>query len=282
MQGRQQVYSRRSTAPFAQSHTRPVEPIDESTLKLWEFRVFTRSMDAAVARCMSVIADRRSGAALRPAMLTLALNPEKVVRARQDGELADALSRAGLLIPDGVGISLAALVLRGRRVRRIPGADLMPQLCEAAAQNGYRVFLYGARPEVNERAERALKQRFPTLIIAGRVHGYVDDEGPESAAAQIAATAPDIVFVALGSPRQERWMVSHAASLPVAIVQGVGGTFDVLAGSVHRAPRPFRAAGLEWLYRLASDPRRWRRQLALLTFLRWVARSRLGLMRATD
>ncbi len=241
------------------------------TLRILGYDVFAGGMSGALACCAELVRARRENPGARPPALVLALNPEKVVRARHDPELAAALRSAELLIPDGIGVCAAALSLRGRWLGRVAGADLMPQLCALAVEHDFGVFLYGARPEVNASAARALQSRFPGLRIVGRAHGYSPDGDAEAVAEQIRATRPDIVFVALGSPRQERWMLAECARLPVAVVQGVGGTFDVLAGAAERAPRAMRSMGLEWLYRLLDDPRRWRRQLALVSFARWVA-----------
>lgn len=210
-----------------------------------------------------------------PARAILAVNPEKVMQARANPLLRRALANAGLVIPDGTGVVLAVRLLERQRIRRVAGADLMPAICERAARQGYSVFLYGASPEVNERAAAALLAHYPRLRIAGREHGYVAPEEMPALIDRINAAAPDILFVALGSPRQEQWMEEHLPRLRVKVCQGVGGTFDVLAGRVKRAPLLFRRASLEWFYRLCTDPRRIRRQMALPRFVYWLALERM-------
>lgn len=195
-----------------------------------------------------------------------AVNPEKVMRARRDTDLHRLLASATLLIPDGIGVVIAARWLKLGRFGRVPGSELMPRLCSEAAERGHGVFLFGARPEVNEAAAAALARRYPGLAIAGRQHGYVAKADMPALVERINASGADILFVALGSPRQEAWMCAHAADLNVKVAQGVGGTFDVLAGRVNRAPKFFRSVNLEWLYRLACEPRRIWRQRALLSF----------------
>lgn len=205
----------------------------------------------------------------------LAVNPEKVVRAQQDPMLLQTLKAGGLLIPDGIGVVLAARLLGLGSMERVAGADLMPALCDLAARRGYGIFLYGASPEVNERAAASLLAQFPALRIVGRQHGYVRQEEMQSLVQTINDSAADILFVALGSPRQELWMQTYLPQLSVRACQGVGGTFDVLAGNVSRAPRWAIRANAEWLYRLLSQPSRMLRQAALPKFAVQVLRAAL-------
>ena len=200
------------------------------------------------------------------ALTIFAVNPEKVIRARTDSKVLQILQGAGLLIPDGIGVVLAARWLGLGGMRRVAGADLMPELCRLAARKGRGVFLYGAKPEVNERAAVVLRQHFPALIIVGRQDGYLPEEEMPLLIQRINSSHADILFVALGSPRQELWMETYLPYLNVRICQGIGGTLDVLAGAAPRAPELCRRLGLEWLYRLLSDPKRAKRQLALPEF----------------
>lgn len=228
------------------------------------------TMDQAVERARQWLESGEQGN-------VLAVNPEKVMRARRDPEVHGFLDSARLLIPDGIGVVLAARWLGLGRFERVAGADLMPRLCQMAAANGYPVFLYGASDEVNRRACEGLQRRYPDLVIAGRSHGFVSDDDMPELVGRINACGAKLVFVALGSPRQERWMQRYMPQLEARVFQGVGGTFDVLAGAVRRAPLAFRALHLEWLYRLLSDPRRLRRQRALPRFMFNVLRAKRGL-----
>lgn len=196
----------------------------------------------------------------------LAVNPEKVMRAQQDSELLDQLRSADLLIPDGVGVVLAARLLGLGHAERVAGAELMPRLCERAAAKGYTVFLFGASTEVNQQAVAVLRERYPGIRIVGSQHGYVKEEEMPSLITRINECKPDLLFVALGSPHQELWMSRYLSQLKIKVCQGVGGTFDVIAGRVRRAPKFFRSLHLEWFYRLASNPSRIRRQIALPIF----------------
>lgn len=196
----------------------------------------------------------------------IAVNPEKVIAAQSDHRLLKALQSAGLLIPDGIGIIFAARLLHRRRLRRVPGSELMPKICEYAAEMGYAVFLFGATAEVNELASAELKRRYPKIHIAGAEHGYLPDDDMPGLVERINSSGAKILFLALGSPRQEDWMLKHLAALNVRVCQGVGGTFDVLSGRVNRAPIIFQKLNLEWLYRLLANPRRLTRQTALPRF----------------
>ncbi len=206
------------------------------------------------------------GGQRRP-LLVIAINPEKVMKAQRDAELRDFIEQAGLRIADGVGIVLASR-LRGGAVRsRVTGVDLMLLLIEEAAAQGWRIYLLGAREEVNEAAAAELQRRYPQLVIAGRRDGYFAPEQGEEVAAAIARVNADILFVALGSPAQERFLLAWGDRTGTKVRMGVGGSFDVLAGRVPRAPAPMRRAGLEWLYRLYREPWRLRRMLVLPVFL---------------
>jgi N-acetylglucosaminyldiphosphoundecaprenol N-acetyl-beta-D-mannosaminyltransferase len=196
----------------------------------------------------------------------MAVNPEKVMKARQDPWLRDQLRQAGLLLPDGIGVVWAARLLEGIALERVPGADFMVALCERAQTRGHRVFLYGASPAVNTAACAALHQMFPRLQIVGSRHGYVPQQEMAALVAEINHSGTDILFVALGSPRQEFWMSTYLPALGVKVCQGVGGTFDVLAGTVNRAPPSWRNRNLEWAYRLLREPRRLGRQAVLPKF----------------
>lgn len=207
--------------------------------------------------------------------LVLAVNPEKVMAARQDPLLLETLQQAGLLIPDGIGVVLAARLLGAPKIGRVPGADLMPALCELAAARAYKVYLYGATAEISGAAVDVLRESFPGLKIVGHTHGFAPQDRMTGVIDGINQSGADILFVALGSPKQELWMSRHRDALRVKVCQGVGGSFDVLAGAVKRAPAAFRYANLEWLYRLLSQPSRAARQRVLPQFAFKVMKTRL-------
>jgi N-acetylglucosaminyldiphosphoundecaprenol N-acetyl-beta-D-mannosaminyltransferase len=209
------------------------------------------------------------------AQSVVAVNPEKVMRARVDMRLRGQLQRAAVLIPDGIGVVAAARMLGLGQFNRVPGSELMPKLCDLAARTGRSVFLFGATPEVNERTAQVLRERYRGLKIAGAQHGYLTDDEMPGLIDHINRSNTDIVFVALGSPKQEAWIDRYLPQMNVKVCQGVGGTFDVIAGHVKRAPAAFRAVHLEWFYRLAANPNRLARQSALPGFVFQIFKQRV-------
>jgi len=206
----------------------------------------------------------------------LAVNPEKVMKAQSEPVLRRALDAAGLLIPDGIGVVVAVRLLWKERIARVPGAELMPAICALASQRGYRVFLFGAARAVNDQAAAEIRRQYPGIAIVGHRDGYVDDAGMPGLIDEINGSGAQILFVALGSPRQEIWMEKYLPALPgIRVCQGVGGTFDVIAGRVRRAPLAFRRANLEWFYRLVTEPRRAIRQAVLPRFTYQVLREKM-------
>jgi N-acetylglucosaminyldiphosphoundecaprenol N-acetyl-beta-D-mannosaminyltransferase len=203
------------------------------------------------------------------------VNPEKTFAVKRDHALEQFFEQAGLLIPDGIGVVLAARLLHGVRLSRLAGADLMERLCQHAAGSGYRLFVYGAAEEVNRAAVAELERRYPALQIVGRSHGYIPDDQTEGLVDQINASGADILFVGLGSPRQEHWMRQYGPRVACKVCLGVGGSLDTVVGKVKRAPRLFRRLGLEWLYRLGRQPSRVRRQMVLPLFVGLVLRDKL-------
>ena len=196
----------------------------------------------------------------------VAINPEKTFAIRQSEELSDFVEKASLLIPDGIGVVLAARFLHGAQIGRVPGADLMQDICRHSAAKGHRLFLYGASEEVNHDAVAELQRRFPGINIVGRANGYVAQEHMEDLVDLINDSQADILFVALGSPRQERWMHKYGPGLKVKLCLGIGGTLDTIIGKVRRAPKIFQRLGLEWFFRLLCQPSRIRRQAVLPKF----------------
>lgn len=201
-----------------------------------------------------------------PGAHVVTANPELVMEARRNPEFAEALRRADLVLPDGIGIVWAARLL-GRSVpERVPGIELTEALLETAADRGYKVFLLGAAPGVADEAAASARRRYPALRVVGTHHGYFSAEEEPSVVQRITDAAPDLLLVALGAPRQELFIARHRRRWNVPVAMGVGGTFDVWAGRARRAPAWIRAVGLEWLYRLLREPRRLKRAPALPRF----------------
>lgn len=194
------------------------------------------------------------------------LNPELLYRARSEPRLRAILDRADLVTADGVGIVWAARRTGQWLPERVTGIDLMMALVRRAAACGWRVFLLGAAPGVAAEVARRLKSLYPGLGIAGWQHGFWTPEEEPEVVAAIKRARPQLLFVALGAPRQEEWIARHLPALGPVVAMGVGGSFDVVAGRVRRAPALLRRLNLEWLGRLVLQPRRWRRMLVLPRF----------------
>ena len=202
-----------------------------------------------------------------------------VVIAQRDEEFRSILNTADLVVPDSNGVVWACRML-GYPVReRVAGVDLMDRLCRLAAERGFSAFFYGAAPGVAEAAAKNLEAAYPGLRVVGTMHGYAPDSEESSIVARIRALRPDMLFVALGIPRQEKWIHRNKQALGVPLAMGVGGSLDCFSGRVKRAPVWLRERGLEWAYRLAKDPRKFRKvamlpHFALMVLLQSVSRRR--------
>ena len=198
-------------------------------------------------------------------------NPEIVLRCREDAAYAAAVNGAELVLADGVGDLYAARILGTPLPGRVAGSDLVPRLLARLAERGGSVFLYGARPGVAERAGESLQSACPGLRIAGTENGYISDETALLEALE--REKPDLLLLGLGAPRQELWMAENRQRTP-AVMIGVGGLLDVFAGDIPRAPETWQRLGLEWLYRLLREPRRFKRVIRLPKILFLALRER--------
>jgi len=195
----------------------------------------------------------------------IAVNPEKVMAAEKNEELRQLINSATYQIADGVGILLASKMKGGKISSRVTGVDMMDRLIRFAAEENHKVFLFGAKEEVVTAAKQKLEEKYPRLVISGYENGYEKDH--DKIVKNINASEAELLFVAMGSPKQELWIRENMGKLNVKVFQGVGGSFDVFSGKVQRAPLLFRKLGIEWLYRLLKEPKRFKRQLALPKFL---------------
>ncbi|GAB4073146.1 WecB/TagA/CpsF family glycosyltransferase [Barrientosiimonas marina] len=193
-------------------------------------------------------------------------NPEIVMKTRSDSRYKQSVQQADVIVPDGAGILLAAKIMKQPLEERVAGFDVMLDLLAFADQHGLSCYFLGAEEAVNERAVAEVKRRFPNVAIAGRQHGFFQLDDPEVAENAAAAQA-DLIFVALGLPRQELWIAEHRDKFTKGVFMGVGGSFDVLAGTAKRAPDIWIKLNLEWLYRLLKQPLRFKRILKVFEFL---------------
>jgi N-acetylglucosaminyldiphosphoundecaprenol N-acetyl-beta-D-mannosaminyltransferase len=181
---------------------------------------------------------------------------------RRDPELGEACRRGDLIVADGMSVVWTSRLAGLRFPERVAGVDMMARLLEAGSAHELRVYLLGARPEVVAALARRCGRDYPGLTVAGFRDGYFGPADHASIVAEIRAAAPHLLFVGMPSPFKETWCERHRAELDVPVIMGVGGSFDVLAGYVRRAPRLIQSAGLEWSWRLAMEPRKmWKRYL---------------------
>lgn len=213
------------------------------------------TLGEAVDRCSELVeVGRRTG---RTHQVTT-VNVDFIVNALDDARLRRVLQESDLAVPDGMPVVWGSRLLGAPLRERVAGADLVPALAERAAREGYRMYLFGSADGVAERAAALLEERYPGAVVTGTggpQFRRVDDMDP-GVLEEIRDARPDILCVALGHPKQERWIARHRAALGVPVLIGVGGTLDFLVGAKRRAPQWMRRAGLEWAHRVATEPRR--------------------------
>jgi N-acetylglucosaminyldiphosphoundecaprenol N-acetyl-beta-D-mannosaminyltransferase len=221
-----------------------------------------------------------------PPVCLFTANVDHVVRCQRDEQFGRFYKEADIVTVDGMWLLWAARLLGHAIAQRVTGIDLVEALCGLAAEKGYGCFFLGAQPESLERMLQTLRQRYPRLHISGWHHGYFQSEN--EIVDRVAQTDPAILFVGIGSPRQETFLFHHREHLRCRLALPVGGSFDVLSGRVRRAPPWVQRAGCEWLWRLGQEPRRlWRRYLVqdvrfLPIFAREAARSLTACMLQLD
>jgi N-acetylglucosaminyldiphosphoundecaprenol N-acetyl-beta-D-mannosaminyltransferase len=190
-----------------------------------------------------------------------------IVAAQKDQELKEIINNASLRLPDGISMVVVSRIL-GRPLReRVSGIDFMLKAVELSSQRGYKLFLLGGKPGIAQEAGLKLIEQFPGLNIVGTHHGYFTESEEKQIITQIKDTKPDILFAGLGAGHQEKWLAKHLNELNIPVCVGVGGSFDVISGKKKRAPKWIQRLYIEWLYRLITEPERWKRQLALPKFL---------------
>ena len=217
------------------------------------------TVDEAVLRASGIIKSGGKTYIVTP-------NPEIVWICRRNEALRDAINGAGFVLPDGIGIVMGARILGTPLLGgRVPGIDFAAALFYEIAKFGGSIFLLGSKPGVAEEAGQRLIEKYPGLVVAGVADGYFTDSEP--IIEQINATNPDLLLVCLGAPKQELWMAENINRLNTQICAGLGGSLDVFAGRVKRAPIFFQKFGLEWFYRLVREPRRIKRMIKLPLFI---------------
>ncbi len=202
------------------------------------------------------------------------VNAEMLLRATYDAEFKSVLNAAELVVPDGAGTVWAARHLGYEMPERVAGYDLVQELLKIAPAKSQRIFMFGSAPGVADKAKAKAENLYRGINIVGTRNGYFQAEDEPEIIAQIKNSKPDILLAALGFPKQEKWLAAHKAELNVPVSIGVGGTFDVMAGVVRRAPRWMQRAKLEWLFRALLQPSRAGRLVALPKFVWEVHKSK--------
>lgn len=217
-------------------------------------------MDQAVKMIEDYIVDKT------PHLIATA-NAEMVMLAQEDKELDAILNTASLVVPDGAGVVWAARHYGFTMPERVAGYDLTQKLLAKSAIKGYKIYMFGAAPGIAEKAKVIAETLYPGLNIVGVRNGFFSAPDEHEIIANIKACKPDILLVALGVPKQEKWLASNLQKLGLPVAMGVGGTFDVMSGTMKRAPLWMQRANLEWMFRLFSQPQRAIRMLALPRFV---------------
>lgn len=210
----------------------------------------------------------------RAGVMVATANAEMLMRATHDEELRCILNASALVVPDGAGTVWAARHLGHAMPERVAGYDLAQELLRCAPAEGRRVYFFGSAPGVAEKAKAKAEQLYPGIEIVGVRNGFFSPADNAAIIAEIRAARPDLLLVALGVPKQEKWIAAHLAELDVPVAIGVGGTLDVMAGVMKRAPHWMQKAKLEWLFRGLMQPKRAGRLLALPKFVLKVHASR--------
>lgn len=193
-------------------------------------------------------------------------NSEIIMEAYRDKAFSKVLNEADLLTADGIGVVYASKYLKKPLRERAAGYDIARLLLQKLNYTDHKLFLFGGKPGVAELAMENMKKDYPQLNIVGTRNGYFSEEDEDEIISQINESGADILFVCLGAPRQEKWIYEHKDKLKVKVAMGVGGSIDVFAGTVQRAPEIFCKTGLEWFYRLMKEPWRAKRMTDLPKF----------------
>ena len=211
-----------------------------------------------VDRARQMLSSREKGYVVTP-------NAEIVYEAVHDDTFRDLLNGAALVLPDGAGVVLGAKILGTPLKEKVAGIEFGEEICKLLAETGGKLYLLGSKPGIADQAGEKLKEKYPCLMICGTADGYFRDEA--AAVARINEAEPDVVFVCLGAPKQEKFIRSHFDELNATLYLGLGGSLDGYAGVAQRAPRWMINLSLEWLYRLMKEPKRLGRMMRLPKFV---------------
>lgn len=199
--------------------------------------------------------------------MIFAPNVEFIMTAQKDKEFFNLLKSSSLSTPDSIGVIIGAKLQHKSFKERIPGQSYFRKIIELSNEKGYSIYLLGGNPGIPEKAKENLKKEFPNVNIVGLHHGYFDEDEEKKIIEEINALKPNVLFVALGAPKQEKWIYNNRHKLQVDVAAGQGGTYDYEAGKIKRAPVFIQKIGMEWFWRLIREPSRIKRQLVLPIYL---------------
>ncbi|MBE7037998.1 MAG: WecB/TagA/CpsF family glycosyltransferase [Ruminococcaceae bacterium] len=193
-------------------------------------------------------------------------NSEMIMAAYRDENLKKILNSADILSADGIGVVYASKILKNPIMERAAGFDIAKSLLKKLNDNKKSLYLFGSKPGISQRAAKNITKDYPDIIISGCQDGYFDEEKEKEIINDINEKKPDVVFVCLGVPKQEKWIYKNKDNLNAKVLMGLGGSLDVFAGEVKRAPQVYQKLNIEWLYRLCKEPKRIGRMMDLPKF----------------
>lgn len=241
----------------------PGENVPED-IEAFGVRLSPVSMSEAMDKIEGFIRDSRNGG--KPHHVVTS-DANSILRAQDDEEYAGIVRRAALITPDGYGVMWGARLMNLPIYERVTGVDMVTGICERAAKNGDSIYILGAAPGVAAKAAEKLSERFPGLRVAGTRNGFFKPEEEDEVVNEIRDAKPQVLFVAFGIPKQEKFIAKHLETLNVPVSLGVGGSFDVYSENLKRAPEYIQRSGMEWLYRVWQEPWRWRRMSYVPRFM---------------
>ncbi len=217
------------------------------------------NIEEAVEKIFGMLDEHKAHAIFTP-------NSEILLEAYKNKEFCDILNSSDLLTADGIGVVYASKILGDPIEERAAGFDIACGLIDRISETGHRLYLFGGKPGIAEKAKKNLEAKYPFIQIVGTRNGYFKEEDTSEIISDINSVGADIVFVCLGAPKQEKWIHENKNKIRAKVLMGIGGSLDVLAGEVERAPEVWCKMGLEWFYRLMKEPWRFKRMLALPKF----------------
>lgn len=232
----------------------------DKSVRIFGVRIDRVDMEDAFNRFVGLLNRERTAVIYTP-------NTEMVMAAEADRDFREVLNSADLVIPDGIGLVYASRIHHLGLTDRVPGIELMERILKYCHATRRSIFFFGGKPGTADQAVQKILEKYPNIVVKGIEHGYFPPEEEGRIIDAINEAKPDVLFVALGAPKQEKWIAAHRRILNAHVAMGVGGCFDVYAGNVKRAPVLFQRLGLEWFYRLLKEPSRIGRMMALPRFM---------------